>query len=102
MNDPIGPTRLAFKRCFGIEACHVRDRNETCHGIGRGKFHRVDVVRIDGIDQIRARENPDQVGDGVSRDARETLVEHGTELVQGAPGNLDIGSRTFCVRDLAG
>ena len=54
VSHSIGPTRLAFKRFFGIEACHVRDRDEACHGVGSGKFHRVDVVRIDGVDQIRA------------------------------------------------
>ena len=45
VNNSIGPTRLAVKRFFGIEACHVRDRNEACCGVGCGKFYRVDVVR---------------------------------------------------------
>ena len=53
MYHSISPT-CASKRFFEIEACHVRDRNEACHCVGSGEFKGVDVVRIGGVDQIRA------------------------------------------------
>ena len=59
-----GPGRAATERFLGIEACHVRDGNEACHCVGGGKFKGIDVVRIDGVDQIRAGKDLDQVGDG--------------------------------------
>ena len=62
----------------------------------------IDVVRIDGIDQIRSTKNLDQVHDCVPRDARKAVFDQSGELVIGLLGNLDAGLGTVCFRDFAG
>ena len=62
----------------------------------------IDVVRIDGIDQIRSTKNLDQVHDCVTRDARKAAFEHGGEPLHGLLGNLDAWLWAVCFRDFAG
>ena len=76
MDQAPGVGRVFPKRRSRIEACQVRNWDDACIGVDCGKMDGVDVLRDNGIDQVRSTKDFDQVHDGVARDAREAGFEH--------------------------
>ena len=96
------PARAAFKRILWVEACQVRNWDDARHRVDGRKMEGIDVLRNDGIDQIRSTKNLDQVHDCVARDARKAAFEHGGEPFHCLLGSLDAWLGTVCFRDFAG